>query len=103
MCVPTLLPIWYYNMELTPLSFVLLLLSACSMARSQEETSTGQAGRRSGPCRDTPLVSSIISSLSMEELRSYCQIPGTIDIELPDDPAESTIGEEDGAVYFTRE
>ena len=39
----------------------------------------------------------------MEELRSYCHIPDNIDFELPDGPAESTIGEEDGAVYFTRE
>ena len=40
MCVLALLPIWYYGMELTPLSSVLLLLSAYSMARGQEETST---------------------------------------------------------------
>ena len=39
----------------------------------------------------------------MEELRSYCQIPDNIDIELPDGLAESTIGKEDGAVYFTQE
>ena len=48
-CVLTLLPVWYYDMELTPLSSVLLLLSACSMTRGQEETSTSQAGRRTGP------------------------------------------------------
>ena len=39
----------------------------------------------------------------MEELRSYCHIPNNIDFELPDGQVESTIGEEDGAVYFTRE
>ena len=50
-----------------------------------------------------PSTSSIISSLSMEELRSYCQIPNNINIELPDGPAESTIGEGDGAIYFTWE
>ena len=33
MCVLALLPVWYYGMELTPLSSILLLLSACSMAR----------------------------------------------------------------------
>ena len=32
-CVLSLLPVWYYDMELTPLSFVLLLLSACNIAR----------------------------------------------------------------------
>ena len=39
----------------------------------------------------------------MEELRSYFQILDNIDFELSDDPTESTIGKEDGAVYFTRE
>ena len=86
-CVLALLPVWYYDMELTPLSSVLLLLSACSMARGQEETSTSQAGRRRGPGGDTPFASSIISSLSIEELRSYCHIPDSINFELPDGPA----------------
>ena len=78
------------------------MLSAYSMARGQEETSTSQVGRR-GPGRDMPSTSSIISSLSMEELRSYFQIPDNIDIELLDSLAEPTISAEDGAVYFTRE
>ena len=73
------------------------------MERGQEETSTSQVGRRKGPDRDTPSTSNIISSLSMQELRSYCQIPGNIDIELPDSPTECTIGEGDGVVYFTQE
>ena len=70
MCVLALLPVWYYDMELTPLSSVLLLLSTCSMVRGQEEISTSQAWRRRGSSQDTPFASSIISSLSMEELRS---------------------------------
>ena len=97
MCVLALLPVWYYAMEITPLSSVLLLLSAFSMARGQEETSTSQVGRR------TPSTSSIISSLSMEELRSYCQIPNNIDFELSDGSVKSTISKEDGVVYFTLE
>ena len=72
MCLLAFLPFWYYGMELTSLSFIPLLLSACSMARGQEETSTSQVRRRRGPGQDTPSISSIISSLSMEELRSYC-------------------------------
>ena len=72
MCVLVLLPVWYYGMELIPLSSPLLLLSACSMERGQEETSTSQAGRRRGPSQDSPSTSNLISSLSMEELRSYC-------------------------------
>ena len=59
MCVLALLPIWYYGMELTPLSSVLLLLSACNMARGQEETSTSQVGHRRGPSQETPSASSI--------------------------------------------
>ena len=103
MCVLVLLPVWYYGMELIPLSSALLLLSACSMARGQEETSTSQAWRRRGPCQDMPSTSSIISSLSMEKLRSYYQIPNNTDFELPDGPVESTINEEDNVVYFTWE
>ena len=87
-----------------PLSSVILLLYACSMARGQKETSTGQVRCRRGPGRNTPSISSIIYSLSMEELKSYCQIPDNkFFFELPDGPTESTIDEEDGAVYFTRE
>ena len=103
MCVLALLPFWYYGMELTPFSSIFLLLSVCSMARGQEKTSTSQVGRKRGPGQDTPSASSIISSLSMKELRSYCHIPDNIDFELSDGPSESTIDKEDSAVYFTRE
>ena len=102
MCVLALLLVWYYGMELIPLSPLLLLLSACSMARGQEETSTSQVKSKRGPSRDTPSASNLISSLSMEELRSYFQIPNNIDFELSDDPVESTINEENSVVYFTR-
>ena len=102
-CILSLLPVWYYGIELTPLSSVLLLLSACGMTRGQEETSTSQARHRRGPGRDTSSANNIISSLSMEELRSYCHIPDNIDFELPDGLEESTIDKKDGAVYFTRE
>ena len=103
MCILSLLPVWYYGKELIPLSSALLLLFAYSIARGQEETSTSEAGRRRGPSRDTPFVSSLISSLSMEELRSYCRIPNNIDFKLSDCPSESTIDEEDSVVYFTLE
>ena len=102
-CVLALLPVWYYGMELTSLSSVPLLLSACSMARGQEETSTSHAGYRRGPGWDTPSASSIIPSLSMEELRSYCHILDNIDLEFSNGLAESTIDEEDDVVYFTKE
>ena len=86
MCVLTLLPVWYYGMGLIPLSFPLLLLSASSMTRGQEETSTSQVGHIRGPSRDKPSASSLISFMSMEELRSYYQIPKNINFELSDDP-----------------
>ena len=71
--------------------------------RCQEEICTSQASRRRGSSQDIPSVTNIISSLSMEELRSYCQIPNKVDFELPDGPTESTIDEEDSVVYFTQE
>ena len=40
--------------------------------------------------------------MSMEELRSFCQIPNSISLELSNCLAMSTIGEADSAVYFTR-
>ena len=101
-CVLALLLFWYYGMELTSFSSVLFLLSACSMVRGQEETSTSHAGRRRGPGRDTPSASSIVSSLSMEELRSYCHILDNIDFELLDGPTESTIDKEDDALHDVR-
>ena len=70
-CILALVPFLYYGMELTPFSYVFLLLFACSMERGQEETSTNQVGCMRGAGRDSPSTSSIISSLSMEELRSY--------------------------------
>ena len=79
------------------------MLSAYSMARGQEETSTSQAGRRWGPSRESPFASNIISSLSIDEVRSYCQILEDIDFELLNGSAESTVGEEYNIVFFTRE
>ena len=72
-------------------------------ARGQKETSTSQAGHKLGPTRGTPSTSSIISSLSMEELRAYFKILDDIDIVLSEGPVENTAGKEYNAVYFTRE
>ena len=97
-----LLPVWYCDLGLILIFLSPLLLSACIMARGQEETSTSQAGRRQGPSLESPSASSIISSLSMDEVRSYCQILEDIDFELLEGPAESTVDEEHNAVFFTR-
>ena len=98
-----LLPVWYCDLGLIFIFLPPLLLSACSIARGQEEISTSQAGRKQGPSRESPFASSIISSLSMDEVRSYSQILNDIDFQLSEGPAESTMGEEYNIVFFTRE
>ena len=46
-------------------------LFAYRMMRGQEKTSTSQVGRRNGSSRESPTTSSLVSSMSMEELRSF--------------------------------
>ena len=83
--------------------FFFFFLSACRMARGQEETSTSQPGRKRRLTQGTPSTSSIISSLSMEELRAYCQIPDDIDVVLLEGLAKNTMGDDYNAVFFTLE
>ena len=71
------------------------------MARGQEETS--KSGRPGGRTRATPSASSIISSLTMEELMRYCEVPDDISFQLVDRPDESTLSVEHNGVFFTRE
>ena len=73
------------------------------MTRGEEGTSTSQACRRRGPVRGTRSTSHIVSSLTVNELRSYCEVPENIDLKLMDEPDESTLGGEHNAVFFTRE
>ena len=71
--------------------------------RGQEETSTSQVAHWKGFSPESPTTSNLVSSMFMEELRSFCQIPDGISLELSDGPALSIIGWADNAVYFTRE
>ena len=71
------------------------------MARGREETS--MSGCPGGRLRVTPSVSSIISSLIMEELMAYCEVPDDIDLRLMEREDESTLGGEHNEVFFTRE
>ena len=71
------------------------------MAMGQEETS--MSGRPRGRLRVTPSASSIISSLTMEELMAYCEVPDNIDLWLMERTNESTLGGEHNDVFFTRE
>ena len=73
------------------------------MTKCEEETSTSQAGRKQGPTRGTRFASSIVSSLTMEELRTHCEIPDNIGLKLMENPNNSTIGGEHNAVFFTQE
>ena len=71
------------------------------MARGQEETST--SGRPRGHLRATLSASNIISSLAMEGLMAYCEVPNNIDLRLMERANESTLGGEHNGVFFTRE
>ena len=53
--------------------------------------------------RGTRSTSHIVSSLTMEELISYCEIPENIDLKLMDEPDEFTLGGDHNAVFFTCE
>ena len=56
--------------------------------------------RRRGPSWELRSTSSLVSSMSMEELRSFCQIPDSIRLELSDGSTASTVGEADRTVYL---
>ena len=61
---------------------------------------SGRPGRR---LRATPSASSIISSLTMEELMAYCEVPDNINLRLMERVDKSTMGGEHNGVFFTRE
>ena len=71
------------------------------MMSGEEETSTSQEGRRQGLALGTRSASHIVSSLKIEELRTYCEIPNNIDLKLMEKPDESTMGGEHNAMFFT--
>ena len=73
------------------------------MARGQEENSTSQVGRKRGTPQESPVASNLVTTMFVEELRSFCQVPADISLELSDGVAVSTVGGADNVVYFTRE
>ena len=73
------------------------------MVRGQEETSTSQARCRRGTPWELPIASSLIASMHVEELRSFCQVPNDISLELLDEAAISTVGWAYNTIYFTQE
>ena len=71
------------------------------MVRGREETST--SGRPRGRPRARPSASNFIASLTMEELKVYCEVPDNIDLQLMERADELTPGGEHNGVFFTRE
>ena len=73
------------------------------MARGYEEVSNNQARRQRKTPWETPITSSLVAAMSVEELRLYNQVSVEISMEMLDDSATSTVGEADNVIYFTRE
>ena len=73
------------------------------MERGHEETSTSPVGHKRGTPRETPSVRSLVAAMSIEEFRSFNQVPIVIKLEVSDDMTTPTIGGSDDVVYFTRE
>ena len=71
------------------------------MVRGREETST--SGHLGGRPRAKPSASNVIVSLTMEELKVYCEVPDNIDVRLMERVDDSTLGGEHNDVFFTRE
>ena len=55
---------------------------ACRVMRGQEETFTSQVVHRKGSNQESPTASSLVSSMSMEELRSFCRVTDDISLAL---------------------
>ena len=62
------------------------------MARGQEETSTCQARRRRGTPLELPTTSSLVTAMSIVELRSFCQVLIDNSLELSNGAAIPTVG-----------
>ena len=82
--------------------------STCLVGRrrrfpDQEETSTSQVGRKRRTPRESPTASSLVTAMFAEDLRSFCQVPIDISLELTNEVVVSTIGWENNTVYLTRE
>ena len=73
------------------------------MAKNHEKAFTSQTECKRGTPRETPKASSLVAAMSVEELRSFSQVPTVIRLEVLDDTATPTIRGANNAVYFTRE
>ena len=73
------------------------------MMRGQEKTSTGQVGCSKGSSQESPTARSLVSSMSMKELRSFCRVPNDILLEFLDGPTLSIVRQAGNAIFFTLE
>ena len=73
------------------------------MERGHEEGSTSQARHKRGTPWETPMVRNLVNAMSIEDLRSFRQVPTTIRLEMSDRATTSTVEAADNVVYFTRE
>ena len=80
----------HYIMGLKLIPF--FYLSTFRMARGHEEAFTSQVGRKKGTPWETPIVSSLVAAMSVEELRLFSQVPADIRLEVENSMAALTIG-----------
>ena len=71
------------------------------MARGHEEASTSQVGDKRGTPWETPMVSSLVAAMSVEDLRSFRQVLAAIILEMSNNTATLIMGAADNANYFT--
>ena len=69
-----------------------ICLYACRMVRDHEEAFTTQAGGKEGTPWEKPTVRSLVVVMSIEDLRSFRQVPSAIRLEELDSTATSTMG-----------
>ena len=62
-----------------------------------------KARHKRGTPKESPTASNLVFVMFVEELRSFCQVPADISLELLDRVAISTVGGSNNVVYFTRE
>ena len=67
------------------------------------EVSGIQAGQKRGAVQASTSMSSRVSGMLEDELRSFCRVPDDIRLELSDGPAVPTVHEAENAIYFTKE
>ena len=71
--------------------------------RGHGDASTNQVGGKRGTPQETHMVSSLVTAMSVKELRSFRQVPIAIRLEVSNGTATPMMGGEDNVVYFTWE